>query len=111
MDKRDGEGRQDNRDAVRSGNRRGEGFALSKSEEKEVEQKLPPSVQVLHETIRIQGDLEMSRSTSALAWSALAAGLSMGFSMLAPAVSTALARATISSQFLPSSTRSSIDRR
>ena len=86
MDKRDGEGRQDNRDAVRSGNRRGEGFALSKSEEKEVEQKLPPSVQVLHETIRIQGDLEMSRSTSALAWSALAAGLSMGFSMLVPAL-------------------------
>jgi formate/nitrite transporter FocA (FNT family) len=86
MDKRDGEGRQDNRDAVSSGNRRGEGFALSKSEEKEVEQKLPPSVQVLHETIRIQGDLEMSRSTSALAWSALAAGLSMGFSMLVPAL-------------------------
>ena len=67
MDKREGEGRQDNRDAVRSGNRRGEGFALSESEEKEVEQKLPPSVQVLHEAIRIQGDLEMSRSTSAFA--------------------------------------------
>lgn len=86
MDEREGAGRQDNQQAARSGNRRGEGFALSKSEEKEVEQKLPPSVQVLHETIRIQGDLEMSRSTSALAWSALAAGLSMGFSMLVPAL-------------------------
>jgi formate-nitrite transporter family protein len=86
MDEREGEGRQDNQQAARSGHRHGEGFALSKSEAKEVEQKLPPSVQVLHETIRIQGDLEMSRSTSALAWSALAAGLSMGFSMLVPAL-------------------------
>lgn len=80
------EGRQDNQDAVRSGNRDGEGFALSASEEREVERKLPPSVQVLHEAVRIQGELEMSRSTSALAWSSLAAGLSMGFSMLVPAL-------------------------
>ena len=86
MDKRGPESRQDNQEAVRAGNRRGNGFSLSRSEEKEVEQKLPPSVQVLHETIRIQGELEMSRSTSALAWSALAAGLSMGFSMLVPAL-------------------------
>jgi len=86
METRDGKGRQDNEEAARSGHRRGEGFALSRSEEKEVERKLPPSVQVLHETIRIQGDLEMSRSASALAWSALAAGLSMGFSMLVPAL-------------------------
>lgn len=72
--------------AHRDSNRDGEGFALSKSEEKEVKKKLPPSVQVLHETIRVQGDLEMSRSISALAWSSLAAGLSMGFSMLVPAL-------------------------
>ena len=80
------EGRQDNQDAVRAGNRHGEGFALSASEEREVERKLPPSVQVLHEAVRIQGELEMSRSTPALAWSSIAAGLSMGFSMLVPAL-------------------------
>lgn len=59
---------------------------LSAAEEREVERKLPPSVQVLHETVRIQGDHELARTTSALAWSSLAAGLSMGFSMLVPAL-------------------------
>lgn len=86
MDKPPGAPRKDKQEAVRAGNRSGNGFALSKSEEKEVEHKLPPSVQVLHEAIRIQGEQEMSRSTSALAWSSLAAGLSMGFSMLVPAL-------------------------
>jgi MFS family permease len=80
----EGEGRQQQQEAARNAGRRDEGFALSRSEEKEVEKKLPPSVQVLHETIRIQGDQEMSRSTAALAWSSLAAGLTMGFSMLVP---------------------------
>ncbi|MCJ0824537.1 formate/nitrite transporter family protein [Luteimonas sp. 50] len=81
-----GEVRQDNQEAVRSGNGRGEGVTLSPSEEREVEGKLPPSVQVLHEAVRIQGEMEMARSASALAWSSLAAGLSMGFSMLVPAL-------------------------
>jgi formate-nitrite transporter family protein len=85
MDKSKGEGRQGPREAVRRAERE-EGFTLSSAEEKEVEKKLPPSVQVLHETIRVQGDLEMSRSTAALSWSAVAAGLSMGFSMLVPAL-------------------------
>ena len=82
----EGEARQDNQQAARSGNRRGDGVALSASEEREVEHKLPPSVQVLHEAVRIQGEMEMSRSMPALAWSSLAAGLSMGFSMLVPAL-------------------------
>ena len=86
MGAREGEGRQDNREAVRSENRSGDGFDLSRSEEKEVEQKLPPSVQVLHEAVRIQGRMEMDRSTSALVWSSLAAGLSMGFSVIVPAL-------------------------
>ena len=80
------EARQDNQEAVRSGNQRGDGVALSPSEEREVDRKLPPSVQVLHEAVRIQGEMEMARSASALAWSSLAAGLSMGFSMLVPAL-------------------------
>jgi len=85
MERRPASGRRDNRQAVRD-SERSEGVSLSAAEEKEVAKNLPPSVQVLHETVRVQGDLEMERSTAALAWSALAAGLSMGFSMLAPAL-------------------------
>lgn len=80
------EPRHDNREAVREERTTGDGPPLSRSEEHEVEQKLPPSVQVLHEVVRIQGELEMDRTVSALAWSSLAAGLSMGFSMLVPAL-------------------------
>lgn len=64
-------------------------FELSEEELDEVEDKLPPRAQVLHETIRVQGKAELKRSVSALGWSALAAGLSMGFSMM----STGLLRA------------------
>ncbi|MEI7038094.1 formate/nitrite transporter family protein [Fulvimonas yonginensis] len=60
-----------------------DGFSLSRQEQGEVEHKRPPRVAVLHETIRLEGETELGRSLSALAWSALAAGLSMGFSMLA----------------------------
>lgn len=38
---------------------------------------------VVHETIRREGEEELQRSPPALAWSGLAAGLSMGFSLLA----------------------------
>lgn len=85
MGRRPASGRRDNRQAVRD-SERSEGVSLSRSEEREVEKNLPPSVQVLHETVRVQGDLEMARSIPALVWSSLAAGLSMGFSMLAPAL-------------------------
>jgi formate/nitrite transporter FocA (FNT family) len=80
------EGRHDRHEAVRAERDSGEGPALSASEEREVERKLPTSVQVLHEAVRIQGEMEMDRSVPALAWSSLAAGLSMGFSMLVPAL-------------------------
>jgi formate-nitrite transporter family protein len=86
MDRQDANGRRDNREAVRSASRSGTDVRLSRSEEREVEQKLPPSVQVLHEAVRLQGELEMDRPMSALVWSALAAGLTMGFSMLVPAL-------------------------
>ena len=63
-----------------------EQFRLSSRERRAVQAKLPPSVQVLHETIRRQGEQELGRTATALAWSALAAGVSMGFSMLARAM-------------------------
>lgn len=62
------------------------GFSLSQAERSDVAEKLPPRAAVLHETIRTQGEEELSRPVAALAWSALAAGLSMGFSMMARAL-------------------------
>lgn len=60
-----------------------DGFSLSRKERGDVEQKRPPRVAVLHETIRLEGETELSRGLLALGLSAVAAGLSMGFSMLA----------------------------
>lgn len=64
----------------------GSGFALSGDEHETVADKSPPRAAVLHEIIRRVGQEELSRGVAALAWSALAAGLSMGFSFLARAV-------------------------
>lgn len=61
-------------------------FRLTEHERDMVEETLPPRVQVLHEAIRIEGNSELERSVAALSWSSLAAGLSMGFSMLIPAL-------------------------
>ncbi len=79
------------RGAVRSSPRKASdkadsGARLSADEKSDVADKLPPRVQVLHATIRKQGETELRRSAAALGWSALAAGLSMGFSMLARAL-------------------------
>ncbi|WP_122666600.1 formate/nitrite transporter family protein [Pseudomonas viridiflava] len=56
---------------------------LSAEEVREVDENQPPRPAVLHETIRIQGDHELERSVAALWWSALAAGLTMGLSLMA----------------------------
>ncbi|KAB0497549.1 formate/nitrite transporter family protein [Pseudomonas vancouverensis] len=55
---------------------------LSAKEEHEVEKSQPPRAAVLHEIIRTQGDQELERSIAALWWSALAAGLTMGLSLM-----------------------------
>lgn len=56
---------------------------LSPQEKHEVNRNQPPRAAVLHEIIRIQGDQELERSITALWWSALAAGLTMGLSLMA----------------------------
>ncbi|MCP6698337.1 formate/nitrite transporter family protein [Pseudomonas donghuensis] len=56
---------------------------LSADEEQEVSHNQPPRAAVLHEIIRFQGDQELERTIAALFWSALAAGLSMGLSLMA----------------------------
>ncbi|WP_312937131.1 formate/nitrite transporter family protein [Pseudomonas sp.] len=56
---------------------------LSAEEEHEVDEHQPPRAAVLHEMIRTQGDHELERTIAALFWSALAAGLTMGLSLMA----------------------------
>src|SRR4051812_21563295 len=55
-------------------------------EEQEVEERSAPKGAVVYKAIAKEGEDELDRSTSALAWSGLAAGLSMGFSFLVPAL-------------------------
>ena len=46
----------------------------------------PPDARVIHELIREDGEKELGRSLTALSWSALGAGLSMGFSFFTMAI-------------------------
>jgi len=56
---------------------------LSEEERGEAEERKHPRAQVLYEAIRLEGEHELERPLAALAWSGLAAGLSMGFSFVA----------------------------
>ena len=56
---------------------------LSESEEAEIERRAAIRAVVVHEAIRKEGEAELHRPSSALAWSGFAAGLSMGFSLVA----------------------------
>jgi len=57
--------------------------SLTAEERHEAEGRTKTSAAVVHETVRRDGEEELRRPVSALAWSGLAAGLSMGFSFLA----------------------------
>lgn len=61
-------------------------LAPKRSEQKQVEERTAIGANVVYEAIRREGDEELKRSSSALAWSGLAAGLSMGFSLIAEAL-------------------------
>jgi formate-nitrite transporter family protein len=54
-----------------------------KIEEKQVQERVAIGAHIVYETIRREGEDELKRSSAALAWSGLAAGLSMGFSLVA----------------------------
>lgn len=58
----------------------------TRAEEKKVEERLAIGPHIVYETIRREGEEEFKRTSSALAWSGLAAGLSMGFSLVAEAL-------------------------
>jgi hypothetical protein len=70
------------------------GVISTKQEEKLVQDRVAIGAPVVYETIRREGEDELQRSAAALAWSGLAAGLSMGASFIAEALLAAhLARA------------------
>jgi hypothetical protein len=56
---------------------------LDEDEQQEAKVRSSVTVQVVHEAIRKQGDEELNRPAQALAWSGLAAGFSMGMSLVA----------------------------
>lgn len=58
----------------------------ARKEKQQVEDRVAIGVNVVYEAIRLEGEEELQRTAAALAWSALAAGLSMGFSFIAEAL-------------------------
>jgi formate-nitrite transporter family protein len=59
---------------------------LTDKQRQEAEDRTSVSANVVHEAIRHDGEEELNRPVSALAWSGFAAGLSMGFSFVAQAL-------------------------
>jgi formate/nitrite transporter FocA (FNT family) len=59
---------------------------LTDREKEEAQDRTSVSATVVHETVRYDGEEELHRPISALAWSGLAAGMSMGFSLVAMAL-------------------------
>jgi formate/nitrite transporter FocA (FNT family) len=64
----------------------GESDHLEGPEKEQAEQHAPLRPLIIHEIIRAQGKEELGRPASALVWSGLAAGLSMGFSFVTQAL-------------------------
>jgi formate/nitrite transporter FocA (FNT family) len=56
---------------------------LTAEEQEDVERRSSPRTEVVYEAICEEGENELGRSSPTLAWDGLAAGLSMGFSLLA----------------------------
>jgi formate/nitrite transporter FocA (FNT family) len=59
---------------------------LDDAEKQQAAEHAAPRALVIHEVVREEGEEELKRPVSALAWSGLAAGLSMGFSFLVLAI-------------------------
>lgn len=55
-------------------------------EDDEAERRSAPSGRTVHQAILVEGEAELRRSSAALFWSAVAAGLSMGFSVITEAL-------------------------
>lgn len=59
---------------------------LNRAEHKDARRRSAPKAAVVYEAIRREGEEDLKRKTAALVWSGLAAGLSMGFSLLMEAL-------------------------
>jgi formate-nitrite transporter family protein len=59
---------------------------LTEKQQEQAVERTSVSAVVVHEAIRYDGEEELNRPISALAWSGLAAGMSMGFSLVAEAL-------------------------
>ncbi len=59
---------------------------LTERQEQEAQDRTSVSAVVVHEAVRHDGEEELNRPSSALAWSGFAAGLSMGFSLVGQAL-------------------------
>lgn len=59
---------------------------LDRDDNREVRRRTAPRAAIVYETIRREGEEELDRTTAALIYSGLAAGLSMGFSFLGEAL-------------------------
>ncbi len=59
---------------------------LRRSERRRAAARTAPGPQVVHEAIRREGEAELARPSPALFWSGVAAGLSMGFSLVGEAL-------------------------
>lgn len=62
------------------------GDEQQQAEVKDAEERSAPGGKVVYQAILMEGEEELERSSAALFWSGLAAGLSMGFSMIAEAL-------------------------
>jgi len=62
------------------------GSGLSRKERQQVREGVRHRPAVVYEIIRVQGEIELRRPSSALWWSGVAAGISIGFSFLTDAV-------------------------
>ena len=58
---------------------------LDRREQRQAAERAPLGPLVIHEIVREQGEIELQRSFPGLAWSGLASGLSIGFSMVVQA--------------------------
>src|SRR5689334_9646680 len=59
---------------------------LDSAEQEQAAEHSAPHPLVIHEIVREEGEVAMERTFAALMWSALAAGLSMGFSFLVQSI-------------------------
>jgi formate/nitrite transporter FocA (FNT family) len=72
--------REDRKDPAAAKGAQGE---PERREDEEAEERSSPSGKIIYKAILAEGEEELERPTSALFWSGFAAGLSMGFSMIA----------------------------